>query len=294
MRKTIRGSALSMRCTVPFTRCIDDGASDIFSPTVFFLLSAACLLVYVLYASLASRLRAVEVDFQMRLNKLETLLTRVLDLPAPGPSRRLELLITKLVDSTEQRRQNGRNATLPKPCSDFEISADRCSDRTGNSLRSANGETVPLATQKTSMGKLFFPPRTVPTNGPGRVSPCSLNTQSCSARPASVPQVAASPSTGSSRGVSVQLSSQPRRPAASMVQASATSLSGSSSSSPARSKQFTVTVEEALRMLEAFETSGTLDYFTVMHIAKGRDLYSHAIDCMCPGYPMRYHSLHRC
>ena len=245
-------------------RRLDDAESDIFSPTAFVLSTAACLLVYGLYASLATRLRAVEADFQMRLNRLETLLTRVLDVPVPGPSRRLEHLITKLLDSTEQRRQHGRNAMLPKPCSEIEISpglSDRCSHRTGNSPRSANGDAVPLATLKTPIGKLFFPPRTVPTNGPGRVSSCSLDTQPVPARPASVPQVAASPSTGSSRGGSVESSSQPRRPAAAMLQASATSLPGSSGSSPAQSKQFTVTVEEALRMLEAFEPSGTLDYF---------------------------------
>jgi len=247
----------------------------IFSPTAFVLSAAACLLVYCLYASLATRLRAIEADLQMRLNRLETLLTRVLDVPAPGPSRRLEHLITKLVDSTEQRRQHGRNAMLPKPCSQMteqrrqhgrnvilpkpcsqmKISSDlsdRCSHRT---VQSANGDAVPLATLKTPIGKLFFPPRTVPTNGPGRVSSCN---QPVPARPASVPQVAAI--IGSSRGRSVELNSQPRRPAAAMLQASATSLPGSSSSFPAQSKQFTVTVEEALRMLETFEPSGTLNY----------------------------------
>ena len=188
-----------------------------------------------------------------------------------APSRRLEHLITRLVDSEQHRKDatlpklcseidlssgfsdcTGCQVTLPKPCSQIETSSG-FADRTGSSLRSANRDTTPLATLNAPMCKLFSPPRAVITNSVECVSSGSLD--DLPARSASIP----------------------RRSAASMPQGSATSLptaslpaSGRAASLPTgsscSSKQFTVTVEEALRMLEAFGTSGNLNYFRFVEV----------------------------
>ena len=250
---------------------LESAASGILSPTTFVLYAAACLLVcglYGIFTSLVTRLGAVEADLQMRLGRMETLLTRVLDVPAPS---RLEHLITRLVDSEQHRKDatlpklcseidlssgfsdcTGCQVTLPKPCSQIETSSG-FADRTGSSLRSANRDTTPLATLNAPMCKLFSPPRAVITNSVECVSSGSLD--DLPARSASIP----------------------RRSAASMPQGSATSLptaslpaSGRAASLPTgsscSSKQFTVTVEEALRMLEAFGTSGNLNYFRFVEV----------------------------
>jgi len=271
-----------------FMQCLNagalEGASGILSPTTFVLFAAACLLVcglYGIYTSLVTRLGAVEADMQMRLGRMETLLTR---LDVPAPSRRLEHLITRLVDSEQHRKDatlpklcseidlssgfsdcTGCQATLPKPCSEIEISSG-FSDRTGSSLSSANN-TAPLATLNAPMGKLFSPPRAVITNSVECVSSRSLHAQPVPARSASVP----------------------RRPAASMPQGSATSLPTTSlpATNPAASlptdsscgsKQFTLTVEEALRMLEAFESSGNFnrDYFSFVLLTRGLKIKNEA------------------